>query len=94
MLKTNIVLQRDNIENIPKLYLFFKKIGRVRITINTLVRPKSLSVEYIDLQEKKRLLLLYQMFIKKISQEFPEVKKDLSFITDILQKSDISQKEQ
>lgn len=83
----NTVLQRDNILDIPKLYIFFKKLWNIPITINTLVSPSYLAVEYILNKRKKEIQIFYDVFIYKFKSDFPEIEEDLSFISDMMSRT-------
>lgn len=80
----NIVAQRDNVSNIPKLYIFLRKIGIKKFNIIILIYSKFLAISNIELEKRSKILNIYYYYIKKYSQKYPSIEEDFSEIISIL----------
>lgn len=72
-------IQRDNIYDFPKLYLFAKK-QNIYINIKPLIAPEFLNIQNIDEEEKEKIELFYRVCIKRYSLLYPEIEKDFESI--------------
>lgn len=72
-------VQRDNIYDFPKLYLFAKK-NNIDIDVKPLIFPHFLSIQNIEENEKQNIIKLYQTCITKYSSSYEEIKKDFTII--------------
>ena len=86
-LLVNAVIQRDNIHNIPKLYIFLKKYFQIDIYFEFLVNPPYLSIENIELEKRDKILRLYQEYINKYKDKIPDIEDDFKKIITVIENS-------
>lgn len=76
-------IQRDNIYDFPKLYIFAKK-NNIKIDIKPLIRPIYLSIVHIPEFEKKKIEKYYTDCIKKYQGIFSEIEDDFIYILNFM----------
>lgn len=81
IISSHVVVQRDNVLDIPKLYVFLRRTLCTRVDLTILIEPSYLSINHIPLERKKEIIDYYNWWIKTHENKIMNIRKDLKKIT-------------